>query len=242
MGSFRTKLEVAVQDAAGARVAKQAGADRVELAAALALTGGLTPTLPVVKAAVATGIDVHVLIRCRPGGFIYTDEEIAIMCQEITDCVDAGCAGVVCGAASPDGTVNIAAMGAMVAAARGLDVTVHRVIDTVDDRLAAIDAVADIGVARILTSAGAAGACDDPQAMAEMVARANRHGIGIQAGGSIRPATVGALKDTGICAVHASCSGQGPDTGPTGPGGGSVSTTITDAAAVRELAEIVHSW
>ncbi len=38
------KLELSVQDAAGARIALENGADRIELCAAL-VTGGMTPSL-----------------------------------------------------------------------------------------------------------------------------------------------------------------------------------------------------
>ena len=40
-----TTIEIAVQDAAGARIARQEGADRVELCVALGATGGLTPSV-----------------------------------------------------------------------------------------------------------------------------------------------------------------------------------------------------
>ena len=42
--SGTVSLEIAVQDAAGARAAFAGGADRIELCQALASTGGLTPT------------------------------------------------------------------------------------------------------------------------------------------------------------------------------------------------------
>jgi copper homeostasis protein len=45
-------LEIAVQDAAGARAAIAAGADRLELCQALGV-GGLTPSIALVETAVA---------------------------------------------------------------------------------------------------------------------------------------------------------------------------------------------
>ena len=45
-----TTIEIAVQDAAGARIARQEGADRVELCVALGATGGLTPSVGLVRA------------------------------------------------------------------------------------------------------------------------------------------------------------------------------------------------
>ncbi|RBO70936.1 copper homeostasis protein CutC, partial [Microbacterium sp. H6] len=74
-------LEIAVQDPAGVRIAKEVGAARVELATALAL-GGLTPSPATIELAVETagvdGPEVHVLIRPRAGGFHYDDDELAV--------------------------------------------------------------------------------------------------------------------------------------------------------------------
>lgn len=58
-------LEIAVQDAVGARIAFDAGADRVELCQALSSTGGLTPsagTIEAVLQAAQTGARVAVLV------------------------------------------------------------------------------------------------------------------------------------------------------------------------------------
>ena len=72
-------LEIAVQDAAGARAAFEAGADRVELCQALTATGGLTPsaaTIDAVLAVAGSAERVAVLVRPRPGGFVYDEEEV----------------------------------------------------------------------------------------------------------------------------------------------------------------------
>ncbi len=69
-------VEIAVQDVAGVRVARAAGADRVELCIGL-VTGGLTPPIGLVAAAVETGLPVHPLVRTRPGGFVHDADELA---------------------------------------------------------------------------------------------------------------------------------------------------------------------
>lgn len=78
---FHVDLEIAVQDAAGAAVAIAAGADRVELCQALS-SGGLTPsvgTIDAVLTAAGSGERVAVLVRPRPGGFVYDDAEIGLV-------------------------------------------------------------------------------------------------------------------------------------------------------------------
>ncbi|MUG03650.1 hypothetical protein ECC01_22015, partial [Bacillus tequilensis] len=72
-------LEVAVQNAAGVRIAREIGAARVELTQALAL-GGLTPSRGMIELALEArgeqGPEVHVLIRPRAGDFRYERDEL----------------------------------------------------------------------------------------------------------------------------------------------------------------------
>ena len=91
-------LELAVQGVADARVAADAGADRVELCSALRATGGLTPSLALIEQVVDVGLAVHVLIRCRPGPFVYDDAEVAVLVRDAELAVRAGAAGIVFGA------------------------------------------------------------------------------------------------------------------------------------------------
>ncbi len=106
-------LEIAVQDPAGARIAAEVGAARVELATALAL-GGLTPspaTLELaLEAAGANGPEVHVLIRPRAGGFHYSADELAVAERDVRHAVAAGAAGVVIGALDAQGRLDHDAM------------------------------------------------------------------------------------------------------------------------------------
>ncbi|MCF0197335.1 MAG: copper homeostasis protein CutC, partial [Bacteroidaceae bacterium] len=71
-------VEVCCNDIESVAAAIQGGAQRVELCRELSLDG-LTPSLDTMEEAVRTGICVHVLIRPRPGNFIYTEEEIQRM-------------------------------------------------------------------------------------------------------------------------------------------------------------------
>ncbi|QOR47831.1 copper homeostasis protein CutC [Trueperella pecoris] len=99
-------LEIAVQDAAGARVALAAGADRVELCCALEV-GGLTPSIAMVEACVVEGIPVCVLVRPRAGDFVYTDEEAAIVSNDVRWAVGRGAAAVVLGALRATGSGGV---------------------------------------------------------------------------------------------------------------------------------------
>src|SRR5690606_329926 len=80
--------------------------------------GGLTPSIGMVEAVVATGIPVHVLVRPRPGGFRFSATEVSLMVRDIEAVVDAGAAGVVVGALTADGTLDRYALTALRDAAR----------------------------------------------------------------------------------------------------------------------------
>src|SRR5699024_3122399 len=125
-------IELAVQDVAGTRIAADVGAGRVELGSALGV-GGLTPSLGVIERAVAVGSDrgvgVHVLIRPRAGDFVFGRDEVAVMVADVRHAVGAGAAGVVIGALTPTGEVDLPIVDALVEAAGDAEVTFHRAID-----------------------------------------------------------------------------------------------------------------
>ncbi|MBO3085188.1 copper homeostasis protein CutC [Cellulomonas fengjieae] len=234
-----TLLEIAVQDVAGAVTAAALGADRLELCAALAATGGLTPSgglLDAVLAAVPPHVGVHVLVRPRAGSFVYSADELDVQARDVRAAVRAGAAGVVVGALSTVGAVDRDAVARLVDAADGREITFHRAIDTVPALQDALDQLVSLGIVRVLTSGGASRSIDGLDRLAATVA----HGAGrlqVMAGGGVRPADIGALVDVGVDAVHLSASRHVAESG--GPGGGSDGYTTTDpevvAAAVAAL-------
>lgn len=153
-----TILEIAVQDVSGAVAAVRAGAQRLELCTALAATGGVTPGVglleAVVEAVPRTG--VHVLVRPRPGGFVYAPDEVAVQVREVRAAVRAGASGVVVGALTADGRVDEGVLERLVAAADGVEVTFHRAFDVLAPSSPALSAALEVlarhGVTRVLTS------------------------------------------------------------------------------------------
>lgn len=224
------ELEIAVQDVTGARAAVVAGADRLELCAGLAATGGLTPSIGLIEAVVAAvPVGVHVLVRPRPGGFRYDASEIAVQVRDVAAAIAAGAAGVVVGALTPAGEVDEATVAALVAAANGREVTFHRALDTVTDVPRALDVLAGLGVTRVLTSGGAAHTVAGLAGLRATVAAASGR-VQVMAGGGVRPADVPAIVATGVAAVHLSASVHRDD--PGGPGGGAGGWTTTDPVLV----------
>lgn len=248
-------VEIAVQDLAGLEIAALAGADRVELCVDLE-RGGITPPAELVaeaaeRAAALVSVrdarpqfDVHVLLRTRastgdflgrPEEFVHDAEEITLLAAQADEVVEAGAAGVVLGALTPAGeldvpaltTIRDAALGAAQSAMRGLTLTAHRAVDALPDRTAREEAVRTLlglGFHRVLSSGGAARALDGAADLAAMV-RAGEELIDICAGAGIRPADIAELvRSTGVADVHLSArrrpgsavEADAPDT-PTDP-------------------------
>lgn len=229
------RVEIAVEDLAGLEVAARGGADRVELCTELAL-GGITPPAELVarctqRAASLVAaqeakphFDVQVLIResagsddflGRPAEFMYTEAQIATMAEQAAESVAAGAAGVVLGALTEAGELDLpaletlrnAALGAASTALRGLTLTHHRALDAMPSREARAEAVRTLlglGFHRVLSSGGAARALDGAGDLAAMVEAAEDL-LDVCAGGGVRPADVRDLvTSTGLSDIHLS--------------------------------------
>lgn len=132
--------------------AEAAGASRVELCVEIE-TGGLTPPESMVREAVSRlNIPVNVLVRPRPGDFVYTETEAEEMIETISLCGNIGVNGVVIGALREDGSVDMALMKRLIEAAGPLSVTFHRAFDRCSDPEASLEDVITLGCNRLLTS------------------------------------------------------------------------------------------
>lgn len=234
------QLEIVAQDPAGARIAVANGADRIELCQALS-TGGMTPSLGILDAAItAVGADkIAVLVRPRGGGFVYDAEEVDVVTSDVRACADRGVAGVVVGALTDDFRVDVAAMSAWMAAAGECEVVFHRAIDVLPDPVAALDDLIALGVTRVLTSGGAPVSIQGAATLRRMVEHAAGR-IQIQVGGGVTVADIPELVATGVDAVHLSARTTSAHDAPSGPGGGATGFDVTDAAVVSAAAQALR--
>ena len=138
-------IEACVDSYASCRAAYRGGADRLELCAHLVI-GGTTPSTALFRQ-VQRDIPVktNILIRPRFGDFLYSKEELEQMCEEIRMYRELGANGVVIGALTPDGDLDLDAMRRLMNCAGNMDVTLHRaeLFEKADDR---IDIMAGCGV------------------------------------------------------------------------------------------------
>lgn len=145
-------LEVCVGSVSGAVAARNGGAVRVELCAALEV-GGVTPSIGLVREVrKVEGLALHVLIRPRGGDFNYDAGEVAVMEQDIAALRRCGVDGVVIGALTPDGDVDVAVCRRLVAAAGSMHVTFHRAFDVCRSPMQALEDIIALGCDRLLTS------------------------------------------------------------------------------------------
>jgi len=145
------KIELCAASLESIQLAKELNFDRIELCQTLE-QGGITPSPGLIDYAVAYGIETHVLIRPRPGGFQYNWDEIEIMLRDILECKSMEAKGVVVGALNEFGLIDEKAIGLMVEKAGDMDVTFHRAFDDTYNYEKSIDTLVNLGVKRILSS------------------------------------------------------------------------------------------
>jgi copper homeostasis protein len=129
---------------------------RVELCSALEL-GGLTPNLGLIDEVVnKSKSEVHVMIRPRPGGFIYSDDEIVIMKKDIVSVSNLNCKGVVFGLLNQENDLDLKNIKHLVMYSKdlGLETTFHRAIDLTNNINESIELLIEYGIDRFLTSGG----------------------------------------------------------------------------------------
>ncbi len=197
-------LEICAASLPSALAAQAGGAHRVELCQHLE-QGGTTPSYGLVRAVQARlRIPVFVLIRPRPGGFVYSADELEIMRADVEMCRTLGCAGVALGALDAAGRVDMAACRPLLEAAGPLDVTFHRAFDECASQAQALEDVVALGCRRVLTSGGQSTAAAGQAQLAALVRQAAGR-VAIMPGAGISAANVRALAAaTGAREFHAS--------------------------------------
>jgi copper homeostasis protein len=182
-------LEVAVDSLERAIAAERAGAHRLELCADLQ-SGGLTPALELIRLVrAAVSIPIHVMVRPRPGDFVYSAAEIAEMKSSIRAIAKENLQGIVTGVLLSDSRIDVPRTRELVALASPIEVTFHRAFDQAPDIAAALQSVILTGAHRILTSGGSAGAQTWTAILRSLIHQAANR-ITILPGGGLHPGNI----------------------------------------------------
>ena len=198
-------LEVCAGSIESVKSAFLGGAQRVELCCALD-EDGLTPSLGMIKAAKCyDGLKIHVLIRPRPGDFVYTEDEIQCMIEDIKTCKILQVDGIVIGALTPQGEIDKETCMRLIEAAEGIpNITFHRAFDVCKYPFSALEEIISLGCNRLLTSGQAESAEKGIPVLKKLVEQANNR-IVIMAGAGINPTNAKKIvQETGVTELHAS--------------------------------------
>jgi copper homeostasis protein len=218
--------------------ARIGGADRIELCSGLS-EGGLTPSHGLACAAIErSGLPVHVLIRPRGGDFLYSDDEIAVMAEDILHMKQQGAAGVVLGLLRADGTVDVERTRTLADRARPMAVTFHRAFDNTPSLTEALEDVIAIGCERVLTSGGERDVMAGARHLAELVRQAEGR-IQIAVGGGLRLQNAASLaRTTGAEHFHGSLRRRlavAKTVSANGDGAGTGTRYVVDAKTIRSV-------
>jgi copper homeostasis protein len=197
-------LEICVDNYESFATAIKNGADRIELCSSLR-EGGLTPSYAFMEAALKVNTPVFMMIRPRSCDFLYTDDEVEVMCRDIHAAKKLGAPGVVFGVLTADGNINVSVMKALIKEASGMEVTCHRAFDQVRDVFEAVDSLVELGVKRILTSGQEENPYSGMDMLQKVVAYARKRVMVMAAG--VTPDTVREIVvKAGVDEVHSAAS------------------------------------
>ncbi|MDG6281962.1 copper homeostasis protein CutC [Glaesserella parasuis] len=202
------KVEICVDNLESVITANQFPIDRIELCSALAV-GGLTPNLGFIQQVqqIST-IPLALMIRPRAGDFLYSEDEIQIMLNDIATAKQLGIQAVVFGALSANGEIDLATTELLVKASQGMEITFHRAFDLCKDPITALEQLIDLGCHCILTSGQATTAFDGIPVIQQLVKQANGR-IQIMAGCGINADNIKQIiEQTQVPEIHFSAKGQ----------------------------------
>ncbi len=203
-------LEICCGDIGAVKVAAGCRARRIELCSGLA-EGGVTPSIALISEATACIPEVNVLIRPRPGDFLYSEMEKRIMENDIRAAVEAGASGLVIGALTSDGDIDTETCRRLIDTAcvsagkigrQRPNITFHRAFDVCRDPGEALEAVIALGCDCLLTSGLQPDAETGIPMLKTIVNRAAGR-IAIVAGSGVNVGNAARIiRETGVDGVH----------------------------------------
>lgn len=190
----KNQLEIACFNFESALIAQENGADRIELCENMQL-GGTTPNYILgVRVREQLSIKMHVIIRPRGGDFVYSDEELIEMKQDIKQFKKLGIDGFVFGVLKEDGTVNKTRNKELVDLASPLACTFHRAFDVVENVEQSLEDVIDCGFKTILTSGQGVNVLEGISVL-EKIQKLAGDRIIIMPGGGLRSSNIQVLQE-----------------------------------------------
>jgi copper homeostasis protein len=198
------RVEICVDSATGAFTAERGGADRVELCDNL-LEGGTTPSAGCIRVARRRlRIGLQVIIRPRGGDFLYSEDELEVMREDIRMAKDLGADGVVLGCLTAEGDIDRGRTEELIRLARPLNVTFHRAFDMCRDPSKGLEDLIALGADRVLTSGQEASCLEGLELLTALQKQAAGRIIVMPGGGLTAQNIKKIVLATGVNEVHLS--------------------------------------
>ncbi len=207
-------VEVCTGSLAGARIAESAGADRIELNAALELDG-LTPSAGLLGL-VANAIRIPIIAMARPraGNFCYSESEWETLKTDVRWLLDHGADGVAFGCLDENRNVDRRRCDEIRDLAGVHEVVFHKAFDEVADWRNELEHLIEAGINRVMTSGQRPTADDGLQTIAEIVQKSAGRIEVLPAGSINSKNAVNLVNQTGSQQLHGSFSaGENADVG-----------------------------
>ncbi len=197
-------LEVCAFHIQSCIIAEEAGAVRVELCDN-PIEGGTTPSYGTIKQVrEKISILLYPIIRPRSGNYFYSDEEFAILKDDIDMCRQLGCDGISVGIQTINSEIDTGRLKRIVEWAGQMGVTCNRVFDCAPDPFKALEDIINCGCERVLTSGQKSAAPDAGVLLGKLVKQAGDRII-IMPGAGVKSSNIVQLKhETGAREFHSS--------------------------------------
>ena len=199
------KLELACFNVESVKCAIQCGVDRIEFAHNYEV-GGITPYLSDFKIIrKLTKIPIYVMIRCRPGNFIYSRQEIETMKISIQSFLEYGADGIVFGCLTTDNRIDEASNHELIMASNGVGKTFHRAFDQIINWEEGIEQLIKLKFQNLLSSGGLKAAMDGIEKL-DRIKKISNNRLNLIVGGGIRSNNILNLKKRlGNTFYHSAC-------------------------------------
>lgn len=166
-------IEIIATTVEDAKRIEASGANRIELVSALT-EGGLTPSYGLIKKVIeSVTIPVNVMIRPHASSFVYTNDELNVMKEDILIAKQLKANGVVLGVLDKNNRICENSLAKLLEVCGDMEVTFHRAIDELADPVKGIIVLAKYSqIKRVLTSGGKGDILDNLPRIKQMIANA----------------------------------------------------------------------
>ena len=170
----KIKIEACCGSVRDVLIAEKLGFDQIELNSSLEMDG-MTPSVgTLVMAKKHTDIPIYPMVRARPQGFNYLEEDYEAMLYDAKSLINNGADGIVFGFLHEDGTINVERTKEMVDVIGEKDVIFHRALDFTPDLEVSLKQLIELKVDRVLTSGGQGDIMDNLELLKYLIKQFNK--------------------------------------------------------------------